>query len=434
MLGDGTFRLSSGTVNLNGTWNHAGPVRVDSGTLNVNVDATLASLTAGPSGTLGGAGRATIAGATVMDGLQLIGTGEKVTEGLLTITGSTDNNRLNGATLRVLGSAVWDASRRILFAENARIINEAGSTFEVRNDQKMEQWFGALSTFENHGTFTKAVGNGTSEIQLDLVNDGALEAAAGILAFTRSYVQASGETRVANAILAVPQGLNLRGGRLAGDGTVAGAVGSRGELDPGGILTVAGDYLMESNHTYLAEIQGTIPGNGHDQVAVNGTVHLAGTLKLDFGGFAPAVDDTFTIMTWSGFAGSFAATNLTTRSDVEADVQATSTGLVVRVTSVGEESDELPRPGFTHLQPHEALAARQETTQAGADGEAVTPVSLHWETEPGRLFRIEVSVDLHTWHEVAAVVTEVAPGSYRATVIVPEVQGPRMFRYLEVKE
>ena len=101
------------------------------------------------------------------------GSGEKTVQGLLTITGANDNNRLlGGARLRVAGGAVWDASSRVLVAEGSRIVNEAGSVFDIRNSQRFEHWFSTVSTFENHGTLLKSAGAGQSQVDMIYTGDG----------------------------------------------------------------------------------------------------------------------------------------------------------------------------------------------------------------------------------------------------------------------
>ena len=56
------------------------------------------------------------------------------------------------------------------------------------------------------------------------------------------------------------------------------------------------------------ELGGTTPGTQHDQLVVNGTATLGGTLKVSFtGGFTPSLGDTFTILTATSVTGTFAA-------------------------------------------------------------------------------------------------------------------------------
>ncbi len=99
-----------------------------------------------------------------------------------------------------------------------------------------------------------------------------------------------------------------RSGTLLGSGTV-GTIGAEqianGLLSPGrfnepGILR-SGNVTLKSNLTFRAELRGTTPGSGHDQLAVTGTVDLAGAmLVVDFAGFTPVAGTSFTILSNDG--------------------------------------------------------------------------------------------------------------------------------------
>jgi serralysin len=103
---------------------------------------------------------------------------------------------------------------------------------------------------------------------------------------------------------------NVLGGSLGGS-AVLGAVNvaSGATLSPGastGVLST-GNLSLAAGATLLAEIAGTIPGVGHDQVQVSGSVNLAGTLSLSVGAVAPGT--TFTLIDNDGadaVTGSFA--------------------------------------------------------------------------------------------------------------------------------
>ncbi len=62
-----------------------------------------------------------------------------------------------------------------------------------------------------------------------------------------------------------------------------------------GIQTVTGDYDLQAGATLVLELAGLTAGAGYDQVDVDGTVSLGGDLDLLLG-FAPAIDDIFTII------------------------------------------------------------------------------------------------------------------------------------------
>ncbi|MCI0462329.1 MAG: hypothetical protein L0Z62_35705 [Gemmataceae bacterium] len=113
--------------------------------------------------------------------------------------------------------------------------------------------------------------------------------------------------------LAAPQ-LNVRaGGALTGNTTIHADVVNVGRVAPGdspGIITINGNYV-QSGGTLDIETQGTNPATpDFDQLIVNGTVTLAGTLNVDLiNDFWPSVGNTFRIIDNDGtdaISGTFA--------------------------------------------------------------------------------------------------------------------------------
>lgn len=82
--------------------------------------------------------------------------------------------------------------------------------------------------------------------------------------------------------------------------TVTSGVISAGTLtSPTGILNLSNGLTFTSNGAYVCKIGGPTAGaNGHDQLNVTGSVNLADALlaPIPWGGFEPAVNDTFVIL------------------------------------------------------------------------------------------------------------------------------------------
>ncbi len=89
-------------------------------------------------------------------------------------------------------------------------------------------------------------------------------------------------------------------GSLNGTGLVSGNVTNAGVLAPGnspGPLSISGNYSQQAIGEVNIEIAGTTPGTQYDELVINGTVTLAGTLNVSLlGGFTPAVGNSFTII------------------------------------------------------------------------------------------------------------------------------------------
>ncbi len=108
-------------------------------------------------------------------------------------------------------------------------------------------------------------------------------------------------------------GFSLTGGKLFGNGIVAGAVhNSTGTITPGdsstttGVLTDKGAYTQSSTGTLNVSIGGTTAGTQFD--ALNSTTAtLNGTLNVSLiKGFVPTIGQTFKIMNFTSETGVFA--------------------------------------------------------------------------------------------------------------------------------
>jgi hypothetical protein len=206
------------------------------------------------------------------------------------------------ASIRVLQSieatvpGTWALPKQVILAEGTGaavgLAVAAGATL---------QFNGALST-DPLGSFALKSGPGTVRLsanenfsspllRMDLM-DGALLAAASTPSLTP----------------------RLLGGAVGGTGTVGNVTSvSGGTVAPGasaGILTTK-NLSWNSTTAFAVEIGGTIPGSGHDQLAVTGSVSLGGAalgVQL-INGFSPASADSFTLINNDGtdaVSGTFA--------------------------------------------------------------------------------------------------------------------------------
>lgn len=112
-------------------------------------------------------------------------------------------------------------------------------------------------------------------------------------------------------------GGTLRGAGLVttGSGEIAGQVENRGgTIAPGigvGTLSIQGRFASSSDATLAVELGGTPAGSQYDQLIVDGSVGLAGTLSVSLvnlggGTFVPSVGNTFTLISATdGVGGTF---------------------------------------------------------------------------------------------------------------------------------
>jgi hypothetical protein len=93
------------------------------------------------------------------------------------------------------------------------------------------------------------------------------------------------------------------------DGTISGNVLNQAMVQPGapvGLLTITGNYTQTNSGTLAIEIGGAAVGSEYDQLQVNGTATLDGTLALSLvNGFDPAVGSTFVVMQYGSVSGNY---------------------------------------------------------------------------------------------------------------------------------
>ncbi len=164
--------------------------------------------------------------------------------------------------------------------------------------------------FTNDGTLTVAASKKPATFaDLAFLNHGTVRLASGKLVVDAlSYTQKSGVTSLAGGSLSSPLPVLIKGGTLAGHGTVGAAVVNSGTVSPSttaGVLTVNGSYQQTKSGTFATVLTGTTPRRKFGQLAVNGAARLAGTIKVTTSHFTPRKKQSFQVMRYRSHAGSF---------------------------------------------------------------------------------------------------------------------------------
>jgi hypothetical protein len=159
---------------------------------------------------------------------------------------------------------------------------------------------------------------------------GVIELNGGTLTVEESFEQSGGTTLLQGGILTVTGPVTVTGGAvvlgggtlsatggfelrtdavLTGAGAIFGDVFNAGRIDVGGagaigVLTITGGLANHTQYgtgTVNIEIGGSAPGSGYDQLQINGTADLGGTLNVSLlNGYQPPPDQDFDIVTfWS---------------------------------------------------------------------------------------------------------------------------------------
>jgi autotransporter-associated beta strand protein/T5SS/PEP-CTERM-associated repeat protein len=184
------------------------------------------------------------------------------------------------------------------------VVNYSGFVAHDGGSQGTVTVTGAGSTWSNSdlfigGSIAAAGGTGSLVVQ----NGGAVQVANGLRLWEQGSVSVTsggtinvgGGTPIANTLVVGPSGT------LSGRGTIGGSVAGPGRIAPGnspGILTINGDYTMQSASQLDIEINGTgTAGVDYDLLRVGGQVTLRGAINLNFANNpAPTLGDNVTFI------------------------------------------------------------------------------------------------------------------------------------------
>ena len=220
----------------------------------------------------------------------------EVDAGTLTLSGTVA--QLSGSTLT---GGTWTVASGVLNLPGSNLTTiGSGASVTLSGGSASFPKLASLASIQ--GSFTVSGGANYTSVGL-LTSTGETTVGSGSTLATASgtgFQVAGGTTFLEGGTISSNAFIGASGGGiLAGTGTLNGnVVMADGVLSPGespGILTIDGNLSMNSTTVTNIEIQGTNPATpDYDQIFVNGTVALDGTLNVTLlGGFTPMNADSF---------------------------------------------------------------------------------------------------------------------------------------------
>ena len=347
MSGAGALEQQTGTTQY-GISTCTDQLRVAGGTFIVAGNTSLAGgFTVSGNGTQTGTGTLNVAGLTsvTVTGGTLAGSGILNALGGLHLDLYNSNFALNlrdTRTVNLYGNSTWNEGD--VYTYNSPVINNHG-TFTATLDRRMYCVDNGSPVFNNLGTFSKTGGAGISDVyNVPFNNSGTVNAQSGTISFSGTFTQTAGETRLAGGAISGSPVLQFNGGLLTGAGMIAARVANAAAIvKPGaarpGLLAVNSStspaYSQAVGGTLEIDLGGTTPGVGYDQLAVTGNVTFGGTLRIRrLTGFAPAVGQQVTIMTYTGTRTGTFATIVAEPAGLGVNATYPANAVVITVTSV----------------------------------------------------------------------------------------------------
>jgi hypothetical protein len=253
------------------------------------------------------------------NGLTNEGVFEVFPDSRLDINVATFNNydastgTLTGGTYRLFGGPDF-ATLTFSGLPDAKLVNNA-ATIEVHG---FDSTFNALASLTNNsGSLTldreyrlATTGDVTNSGTVNIGSFAFLEVGGG----SGTYTQTAGRTNLNGGFLGADV-INLNGGTLTGSGTLGsfdvgmGDLFNNASINPGGTLTIGGDYTQSDMGILTVDLGGVDP-NLYDRLIAGGQASLDGTLDIMLlPGFRPRDGDVFTLLTYNMLMGQFATIN-----------------------------------------------------------------------------------------------------------------------------
>ncbi|MBS0444459.1 MAG: hypothetical protein JSR59_00780 [Proteobacteria bacterium] len=277
---NGTHSLNAATVSGRGKLEISGSTSYSF--VNVNGGTYSAPVLVG-GGNLQGRG-ATFTGQASWTGGEMTGPGTHAFTGPFTITGDGSKYLYGGRVLALSGASSWSgnsaASGNTVVFGGGTLVN-AGTFSDANSFNALMQSYTGINDFENTGSYTKT-GSATTTIQVAYNNTGVTSIRSGTLAFTGS-LQNTGTITGAGTLAAPTAG-------FVNDGAISPGLAGAGKLAITGNLTLDPTSTLDLDLASLTK---------SDLLAVSGTATLGGEISIHDAGYAPAVGDSFVVMTYA---------------------------------------------------------------------------------------------------------------------------------------
>jgi Bacterial Ig-like domain/Carboxypeptidase regulatory-like domain len=408
LTGLGSFRAGGASVNFAGTYDLGGSNTFSSGitkflpgaSLNfrsgtINIAGTVYFDTGAPEVF----GRLELQGGTIRGADNIVVTNTMPISSGGEISGSGSLTILAGATLDVLsgepsfarvfenyGNTRWMANGRI-FASGGTFKNRAGAVFEVKSDNSWLQ-----GVFINDGQLIKSAGTNVTTFE------------SGVLTNRGTIIIQSGTVYVYNTTTALEPGTQFGGaetlrfniGKLYLTTNVNfGTLKVLFDAPP----TVTGNFTLANNVGGAM----TVAGN----MTIPGSLNIGGTLKTASSTVVLTVNGTLTLQ-------------VTGVIDNPGTIKAGVFNNLGGTLTPGSKPVQVTGTGATLLKLVEIKPATSNNgpVKTANNGAGQDQIILSWQSVTGQSFMVEVSSDLKVWTTASAAVQEIAPGDYKATVLL----------------
>ena len=238
--------------------------------------------------------------------------------GKVTLAGNQNGRTFDGKSIRNEGQMKLSGAQTVLESD---VSNATGATLTLDGNARIFSSDASAPKLSNAGKLIKSAGSDAT-LNVELNNTGEVVVENGTLHVLvpagKACKQTGGTTTLEGGTMSIEDATGtsssgtyeVAGGTFEGIGTIEGNLkNSGGHLKPGhspGSIIINGNYVQMSGGVLNMEIGGTTPGVSHDQILVNGTAYLDGSLNIiRWGNYAPTQPDIYVLFTYYARVGNF---------------------------------------------------------------------------------------------------------------------------------
>jgi hypothetical protein len=206
ITGGGDVQFTGGTTSVNGSYSVTGLTVIETA-VNFETSNTVAALTLNGAN-IGGTGAVAVSGLLTWANGTWGGTGTTTLNGGMLANGNSTRTLSRDMTLASGTATFIGPFTGMTIGAGATFTND--STIEFAADNGSTQNLSGTGTFLNNGTLRKQAGNtGSTSISVATINNGIIESLSANLAFSNSFTQAAGVTRLAGGSMSSSQAMNI---------------------------------------------------------------------------------------------------------------------------------------------------------------------------------------------------------------------------------
>ena len=405
-IGPGRLRVTGATVALAGAYELAGLLSVEGGSLAFNQPTMSLGVVSFTGGTFGGSAEVTVTNSLSWVAGTLSGGPLNIATGA-TMTVSSGNGHEGRRTVNNFGLVTWTADSAYIRHTDSVWNNRAGATWLWQNDA---DWYDGV--INNDGTITKTGSTGTKGLgnsfnsNMRFNQNGVFEIQSGTVRLDQGSTFRGTNFIATNAVVFLNAGTHTLSTNVVFGGTGTLNMGApivlQGAVDFGTVFAIFNGNSSVGGSASVANSPGGVI-RVDKSLAFGGPFNIGGELRINSAAVVLTINSTLTLLAPDG---------LLTNPGTVRVVAFVNNGRPV----VGNAPVIIPPPGPSGIVIGSITVVPGNGPSPASVGNGKPEVQVSWTAPTGMNYEVVVSGDLISWTSTGALVHEVSPGQWRATV------------------